>query len=132
MTVQTFENTVFFVFKCFPQGKSILKRRVFRNEKRLSGRAASPRGERDDEDDCGKRYVTFDETISVKNNKDLVVKKPLKLTLVIENWKSGNATKTTLETNGTDRGIVRRLVNTIEDVSVLSTISLARFFNFFF
>lgn len=66
-----------------------------------------------------RRYVTFDDTISVKNDKDLVVKKPLKLELVIENWKSSSA-KTLPEKVLPDPGIVRRLVdefNTIDDVS---------------
>jgi hypothetical protein len=69
--------------------------------------------------DACKRYVTFDETITVKNDKDRVVRKPLKLELVIDNWKS-SAAKTEPEAIGPDPGIVRRLVdefNTIDDVS---------------
>lgn len=73
----------------------------------------------DTEDCAGKRFVTFDETISVKNEKDLVIKKPLKLEIVIENWKSTNVNAQP-EIIKSNPGIVSRLVgefNTIERVS---------------
>lgn len=65
--------------------------------------------------------MTFDDTITVKNDADSVVKKSLKLELVIENWKSneaGSAPETAVQQPGP--GVVRRLVgefNTIEEVS---------------
>lgn len=104
------------------QGKGILKRRVFCGNEKQTPPSTATLQKRDDDCGCSKRYVTFDETISVKNDKDLVVKKPLKLALVIENWKSSNAAKTPLDTNEPDPGIVRRLVDefkTIEQVNVL-------------
>lgn len=72
-----------------------------------------------------KRCVTFNETITIKNDEDLVVRKPLKLELVINNWKS-NGAETHTETIQPDPGIVRRLVeefNTIEEVSYCISIS---------
>ncbi|XP_025413015.1 uncharacterized protein LOC112685373 isoform X2 [Sipha flava] len=99
-------------------GKSILKRRV-RSETKPAELAArtDPVADDDGASDACKRYVTFDETITVKNDKDRVVRKPLKLELVIDNWKS-SAAKTEPEAIGPDPGIVRRLVdefNTIDD-----------------
>lgn len=113
----------------FTQGKSILKRRVRNTTGGINtvddcGRTAEEPGPERHAGDCAgsntfRRYVTFDDTISVKNDKDLVVKKPLKLELVIENWKSSSA-KTLPEKVQPNPGIVRRLVdefNTIDDVS---------------
>lgn len=77
-----------------------------------------------DTKDCestGKRYVTFDETISMKNEKNLISKKPMKLEIVIENWKSDRVI-TPAEIIEPNLGVVRRLVdeyNTIEEVSTL-------------
>ncbi|VVC33050.1 Hypothetical protein CINCED_3A004956 [Cinara cedri] len=116
-------------------GKSILKRRIRNNTSHINinsntavsnnnnnERSAEEPAPKRDNDNCAeniisKRNVTFNDTISVKNDKDLVIKKPLKLELVIENWKSSNA-KTLPEIVQPDPGIVRRLVdefNTIED-----------------
>lgn len=67
-----------------------------------------------------KRNVTFNDTITVKNEENLVTKKPLKLELVIENWKS-KSIKNLTETVQQNSGVVQRLVdeyNTIEEVSV--------------
>ncbi|XP_060880479.1 uncharacterized protein LOC132952260 isoform X2 [Metopolophium dirhodum] len=103
-------------------GKGILKRRIFvRNDRSPQQSTAAVAKPLQDggcclADTC-KRCVTFDETITIKNDKDLVVKKPLKLELVIDNWKS-NVAKTPPETIQPDPGIVRRLVdefNTIEE-----------------
>ncbi|XP_025190324.1 uncharacterized protein LOC112590924 isoform X2 [Melanaphis sacchari] len=99
--------------------KGILKRRIFvRNDKPAQATSAKLQ----ESGDCCvanscKRYVTFDEMITVKNDKDLVVKKPLKLELVIDNWKS-NSVETHTEKIRPNSGIVRRLVdefNTIEE-----------------
>lgn len=115
-TREKFKN--WFFTAVFSQGKGILKRRI-RNEKPAPAPPAC------DDERCAnvcKRNVTFDETISVKNDKDLVVKKPLML--VIENWKSGNA-KTPSETFQPDPGIVQRLIdefNTIEEVRMDSAL----------
>lgn len=74
-------------------------------------------------EDCantGKRYVTFNETISVKNEKDLIFKKPMKLEIVVENWKSDKV-NTPTEIIEPNPGVVRRLVdeyNTIQEVSM--------------
>jgi len=108
----------------YPQGKGILKRRIFvRNDRPPQQSTAATVKPLQDVGCClanaCKRCVTFDETITIKNDKDLVVKKPLKLELVIDNWKS-NGAKTPPETIQPDPGIVRRLVdefNTIEEVS---------------
>lgn len=102
------------------QGKSILKRRA-RSENKSAELAVRPEpvvGDGSAGNAC-KRYVTFDETITVKNDKDKMVKKPLKVELVIDNWKS-SAAATQPEAIRPDPGIVRRLVdefNTIDDVS---------------
>lgn len=105
---------------CCSQGKSILKRRVRNVNKPVEVEASSNSvGGEDCASNACKRNVTFDETITVKNDKDWVVKKPLKLELVIDNWKSSNA-KTQPEAITPDPGIVKRLVgefNTIDDVS---------------
>lgn len=111
-------------FYSYPQGKGILKRRIFvRNDG--SPQQSTTAAVKPFQDgvcclaNACKRYVTFDETIMVKNDKDLVVKKPLKLELVIDNWKS-NGAKMPPETIQPNPGIVRRLVdefNTIEEVS---------------
>jgi len=105
-----------------PQSKGILKRRIFvRNDK--TAQTTLTKLLQDSGDCCianmCKRCVTFDETITIKNDEDLVVRKPLKLELVIDNWKS-NGTETHTETIQPDPGIVKRLVeefNTIEEVS---------------
>ncbi|XP_060880477.1 uncharacterized protein LOC132952260 isoform X1 [Metopolophium dirhodum] len=106
-------------------GKGILKRRIFvRNDRSPQQSTAAVAKPLQDggcclADTC-KRCVTFDETITIKNDKDLVVKKPLKLELVIDNWKS-NVAKTPPETIQPDPGIVRRLVdefNTIEEKAI--------------
>lgn len=108
-----------------PQGKSILKRRIFvRNDKTPQESATTAKLVQDDGGCClanaCKRYVTFDETISVKNEKDLVVRKPLKLKIVIDNWKPSGAETPPETVVQSDPGIVRRLVdefNTIGEVS---------------
>ncbi|CAH1716213.1 unnamed protein product [Aphis gossypii] len=102
--------------------KGILKRRIFvRNDKPTQ--TTSAKLLQDTSDCCMantcKRCVTFDETITIKNDEDLVVRKPLKLELVIDNWKS-NVAETHTDTIQPDTGIVKRLVeefNTIEEVS---------------
>ncbi|XP_022169721.1 uncharacterized protein LOC111033340 isoform X1 [Myzus persicae] len=103
-------------------GKGILKRRIFvRNDRPPQESTAATAKPLQAGGFClvntCKRCVTFDETITIKNDKDLVVRKPLKLELVIDNWKS-NGAKTPPETILPDSGIVRRLVdefNTIEE-----------------
>ncbi|CAI6369433.1 unnamed protein product [Macrosiphum euphorbiae] len=111
-------------------GKGILKRRIFvRNDRSpLQSTSVVAKPLQDGgcclADSC-KRCVTFDETITIKNDKDLVVKKPLKLELVIDNWKS-NGTKTPPETIQPDPGIVRRLVdefNTIEEKAIATKLT---------
>ncbi|CAH1716211.1 unnamed protein product [Aphis gossypii] len=100
--------------------KGILKRRIFvRNDKPTQ--TTSAKLLQDTSDCCMantcKRCVTFDETITIKNDEDLVVRKPLKLELVIDNWKS-NVAETHTDTIQPDTGIVKRLVeefNTIEE-----------------
>ncbi|XP_060842568.1 uncharacterized protein LOC132922864 isoform X2 [Rhopalosiphum padi] len=100
--------------------KGILKRRIFvRND--MPAQATSAKLLQDSGGCCManacKRYVTFDETITIKNDNDLVVRKPLKLELFIDNWKS-NGTEAHTETIQPDPGIVKRLVdefNTIEE-----------------
>lgn len=80
---------------------------------------APPSHDTQDCESVGKRYVTFDETISVKNEKNLISKKPMKLEIVIENWKSDRVITPT-EIIEPNLGVVRRLVNeynTIEEVS---------------
>lgn len=108
----------------FFQGKSILKRRL-RNERAAAAKEpiVATAAEREVANTC-KRFVTFDETITVKNERDLVIKKPLKLELVIDHWKSsgdGNAKNATDdEAIRSDSGIVKRLVdefNAVQDVS---------------
>ncbi|KAL5234257.1 hypothetical protein ACI65C_001667 [Semiaphis heraclei] len=102
--------------------KGILKRRIFVLNDRLpkettAATAKSIQGASCCLANASKRYVTFDKTITIKNDKDLVVRKPLKLELVIDNWKS-NVSKTPTESIRPDSGIVRRLVdefNTIEE-----------------
>lgn len=57
--------------------------------------------------------------ITIKNEKDSVTQKPLKIELVIENWKSSNLNSPS-EVVQPNLGTVKRLVNeynTIEDVS---------------
>lgn len=111
-------------FYPYPQSKGILKRRIFVwNDKSPQQPTTATVKSLQDSGCClantCKRYVTFDETITIKNDEDLVVKKPLKLELVIDNWKS-NGAKTQTETIQPDPGIVKRLVdefNTIEEVS---------------
>lgn len=75
-----------------------------------------------------KLHVTFDETITVKNDTDLVVKKPLKLELVIENWKPNNVQTAPEIVTQSNPGKVRRLVdeynNSIEEVSLSPDIML--------
>jgi len=108
----------------YPQGKGILKRRIFVRNDGSPQQSTSVVVKPLQDGGCCladacKRCVTFDETITIKNDKDLVVKKPLKLELVIDNWKS-NSAKTPTEKIQPDPGIVRRLVdefNTIEKVS---------------
>ncbi|XP_022169722.1 uncharacterized protein LOC111033340 isoform X2 [Myzus persicae] len=116
-------------------GKGILKRRIFvRNDRPPQESTAATAKPLQAGGFClvntCKRCVTFDETITIKNDKDLVVRKPLKLELVIDNWKS-NGAKTPPETILPDSGIVRRLVdefNTIEerltDISEIESTSI--------
>jgi len=107
-----------------PQSKGILKRRIFVQNDRPSQESKAATAKSLQGTGCclanaSRRYVTFDKTITIKNDKDLVVRKPLKLEFVIDNWKS-NGSKTPTETIRPDSGIVKRLVNefnTIEEVS---------------
>lgn len=99
------------------KSKSILKQR-FRNVKSTEKTAATTpgkfvNGNRADDVDNGpnpsKRNVTFDETITVKNKNNLVVKKPMKLQIIIEKWKSVNSPSTEIIIQS-NPGIVQRLV----------------------
>ncbi|XP_008179417.1 uncharacterized protein LOC100574057 isoform X1 [Acyrthosiphon pisum] len=111
-------------------GKGILKRRIFvRNDRPPQQSTTAVTKPLQDGGCClvnvCKRCVTFDETITIKTDKDLVVKKPLKLELVIDNWKS-YGTKTPTETIQSDPGIVRRLVdefNTIEEKAITAKLT---------